>query len=69
MSQAGKECKGKSGVEKTNCLAKFKQKAQAEKIKTMKAAMAKCSKTKDPATCKNKIQLAISKEKSKMGAS
>jgi hypothetical protein len=67
LSKAAKACKGKSGVEKTNCMSKFKQDAQKAKIQAMQSALSKCGNTKDPTTCKQKIQAKISKEKAKMG--
>lgn len=67
FSKAAKACKGKAGLEKKNCIAKFKKQAQRAKVTAMQKAMSQCSKSKDPATCKQKLQTKITKEKAKMG--
>ncbi|MBY9000055.1 MAG: hypothetical protein KGD64_04005 [Candidatus Heimdallarchaeota archaeon] len=67
-SKAAKACKGKGGLEKTNCMNKYKKQAQAAKIKELQSGMSKCAKGKDPSTCKLKLQGKINKEKAKMGA-
>ena len=68
LSKAAKACKGKGGLEKTNCMSKFKKQAQAAKIKELQSGMTKCTKSKDPTSCKAKLQGKINKEKAKMGA-
>ena len=68
LSKAARACSGKSGLEKTSCMNKFKKQAQAAKIKELQSGMSKCAKTKDPARCKSKLQGKINKEKSSMGA-
>jgi hypothetical protein len=68
LSKAARTCKGKSGIEKTNCMNKFKKQAQAAKVQALQGGISKCSKTKDPAKCKVKLQGKINKEKAKMGA-
>jgi Tfp pilus assembly protein PilE len=68
LSKAARSCKGKSGLDKTNCMVKYKKQAQAAKVKTLQSGMSKCAKTKDPAKCKTQLQGKISKEKAKMGA-
>ena len=68
LSQAAKACKGMSGLDKTNCMSKFKKKAQAAKVQSLQSGLSKCSKDKNPAKCKAKVQKALNKEKAKMGA-
>jgi len=67
LSKAARTCKGKSGNEKISCFNKFKRDAQTAKIKALQLAISKCSKTKNPSSCKNKLQSKINKEKSKIG--
>jgi len=68
LSKAAKACKEKGGLEKTNCMVKYKKQAQAARIKELQAGMSRCEKSKDPSTCKLKLQKRINKEKAKMGA-
>ena len=68
LSKAAKACSGKSGLEKTSCMTKFKKQAQAAKVQALQSGIAKCSKSKDPTSCKAKLQGKINKEKAKMGA-
>lgn len=68
LSKAARACgKGKSGILKKKCVDEFKKKAQKEKIASLQKSISKCSKTKDPTVCKNKLQSKIAKEKAKMG--
>ncbi len=67
LSKAAKACNNKGGMEKTNCMAKFKKQATQAKIGVLQKGLSKCSKSKDPALCKNKLKVKISKEKAKMG--
>jgi len=68
LSKAARACKDKRGKEKAICMKEFKKKAQAAKIQALQAGMSKCAKTKDPTSCKSKLQGKINKEKAKMGA-
>jgi hypothetical protein len=68
LSKAARSCSGKSGHEKTSCMNKFKKQAQVAKVKALQGGMGKCAKTKDPTSCKSKLQAKINKEKAKMGA-
>jgi hypothetical protein len=68
LSKAARSCKGKSGLDKTNCMVKYKKQAQAAKVKTLQSGMSKCAKTKDPSSCKAKLQAKINSEKAKIGA-
>ena len=68
LSKAARACKGKKGVDKKNCMSKFKKEAQKTKIANLQKGLTMCPKTKNPQTCKNKLQTKISKEKAKMGA-
>jgi len=68
LSKAAQACgKGKSGALKKKCMAEFKKKARRAKIASMQKSMSKCSKTKNPEVCKNKLQSKIAAEKAKMG--
>lgn len=67
FSKAAKACKGKSGNEKTSCMNKFKRQAQQAKVSAMVSAKSKCAKSKDPSSCKIKLDKKIAKEKAKMG--
>ena len=68
FTKAGKTCAGKKGIEKKKCIMQVKQKAQQEKLKQLQSALSSgCPKSKDPASCKQKLQSKISKEKAKMG--
>lgn len=68
FSKAAKACKGKEGLAKKNCIAKFKKDAQKAKLADMQKGISFCAKTKDPESCKHKLQGKINKEKAKMGA-
>jgi hypothetical protein len=57
FSKAAKACKG--APDKSDCMAKFKEKAKAAKVQAMSAGKAKCAKSKDPAACKAKIDAKI----------
>ena len=67
FSKAAKACKGKSGIDKTNCMVKFKKQAQLQKIKALESGLNACSKAKNPDICKGRIKPKIAKEKAKMG--
>lgn len=64
FSQAAKACSSFSGSEKTNCMNKYKVKAQQAKVSALTAGKAKC---KGSAACKGKLDIKIAKEKSKLG--
>lgn len=67
LSNAAKACSKKSGIEKENCMQKFKKAAQKAKITELQKGLSKCPKSKDPTTCKSKLNINIAKEKAKMG--
>jgi len=69
FSAASKSCANRKGPEKKACMNKFKIDAQKAKIMVMQKGLAACSKTKNPAKCKGKLQVRIAKEKAKLGQS
>ena len=64
LSKAAKACKG-SGNKKV-CMDKYKNKALKAQISSMQSKLSTCSKDKDPAKCKMKIQTKIENLKSKI---
>jgi hypothetical protein len=60
FSAAARACKGK-GSEREKCLKAYRIKALQNAISKMKETSGKCSKTKDPSKCKNKINSQIEK--------
>lgn len=67
MSKAAKACKTLKGIEKTNCMSKFKQQAQKAKIGELQKGLSFCAKTKKPGACADKLKRKISIEKAKLG--
>ena len=67
LSKATRSCKGKSGVEKTSCINKFRREAQKERVKYLEQSIKHCSKTKNPEKCKTKVNQKIRKQKAKLG--
>lgn len=60
-----KECYGKEGRELKICMKKMQVIGNNKKIAIAKNLLAKCSKAKEPATCKSKINAKINKLKEK----
>ena len=66
LSKAAKACKGKSGGEKSVCMAKFKADALQAKHKAMVANTKHCARAKNPAKCKALVVLKINKIKDEL---
>jgi len=60
FSKAARACAGKSGAEKDACMARAKQGALGVKKANIKRAMSACSKTSNPAACRQKLQAKMS---------
>jgi hypothetical protein len=67
FSKAARACQGKVGLDRKNCMNKAKQDATKAKIVFMKKGIIKCSKTKDPANCKRKLENKIKILKAQLG--
>jgi len=67
LSKAAKACKGKSGLEKQECMVKYKKKALQKRIEVLKKGLIDCKKTNKPDKCKKKVQDQINREKKKLG--
>jgi len=67
LSKAAKACKGKSGVTKKACMEKFRLEGMKSKVRILQKSLSMCTKTKNPAACKSKIQMKIAREKAKLG--
>lgn len=65
LSAAAKSCGGLSGTAKTVCMKKYKAKAIQKRVQVMRSNISKCSKSKNPALCKSKIEDKIRKLSSK----
>lgn len=63
FSKAAKACSG--APDKKACLAQYKMKAKQAQISALNSGKAKCAKSKNPATCKAKIDSKISALKAK----
>ncbi len=66
-SKAAKACNNKGGALKTSCMNKYKRDAMKKQVSDLAKGSTACSKTKDPAKCKQKIQTKIRRLKSKLG--
>ena len=64
FSKAAKSCSGKSGSEKTKCMAQFKVNAKRQQMSTLAKGIAKCKDEK----CKAKLKGKIQSLKSQMGS-
>ncbi len=67
LSKAAKACNNKGGALKTSCMNKYKRDAMKKQVSDLAKGSTACSKTKDPAKCKQKIQTKIRRLKSKLG--
>jgi hypothetical protein len=65
LSKAARSCKGTSGAEKTECMAKFKAQGKAAQVKELKKGLSVCGKSSNPAKCKATINNKIMKLSSK----
>ena len=61
FSKAAKACKGQGGPQKTACMNKFKMQATQKQISELKNGMRACSKSKNPAKCKQSLAKRIAK--------
>jgi len=65
FSQAAKSCAGKSGAEKTACMAKYKKQAIMKQASAIQSAASKCAQSKDPAKCKAAVASKVAGLKAK----
>jgi len=61
FTKAAKQCKDLPGKEKAICMLRAKALGKEAQLKALKAASAKCMKTKSPAKCKAKFNQKMSK--------
>jgi hypothetical protein len=55
FSKAEKACAGMPQADKSMCLRKFKLRAYADQLRTLRSSMGKCKDTKNPNECKDKL--------------
>jgi hypothetical protein len=67
LSQAARQCRGRKGVQKTNCMNKAKRDANKAKLIGIQKGLPLCSKTKNPGKCQAKLQRKITIAKAKLG--
>jgi len=67
LSKAARACKGKKFAEKTSCMNKYRRGAMKGQMLQLQNGVKICSKTKNPAKCKNKIVKKIKGLKVKLG--
>jgi len=67
LSKGARACKDYSGVEKQDCIVKFKKNAVQAKISSLAKGFPLCNKSKNPAQCKAKLAMKIASEKRKLG--
>lgn len=65
LSQAARACKGKSGAEKSACMAKAKADALKKQIADIQSGSAVCAKSKNPEACRAGVNKKIEKLKAK----
>ena len=61
MSKAARNCKGKSGMDKRNCMVAFQKKGLQAKANTLQTLKSHCSKSKSPGKCNQKYDSKIKK--------
>jgi hypothetical protein len=66
LSKAARSCKGKSGLDKQNCMAKFKSGAAKAQISQLKTSTNLCNKSNNPQLCREKILAKIKKLEGKL---
>ena len=66
LSKGAKACAGRKGVEKGNCLKRFKITGYEQSIKMLRGRIGICSKSKKPNVCKAKLQSKIVKYQTKV---
>jgi len=66
FSKAAKACAGKSGAERTACIAEAKKAAVKQQMNMLKRSMAGCKAAANPAKCRSEINAKISKLQAKL---
>jgi hypothetical protein len=66
MTKAAKACKGHKGEDKKVCMDKYKKDALKKRLNALMKGYAKCPKSKNPITCKSKIEKEIKKIKDRL---
>jgi hypothetical protein len=67
LSKAAKACNHLGGIEKTNCMSKYKIEATKKKIEDLRTGKQSCQHTKNSSKCEDKIDNKIKKLQSKLG--
>ena len=55
FSKADKACSGIPPADKNMCLRKYKLQAYTNQLRILRSSMGQCAKTKDPTSCKDKL--------------
>jgi hypothetical protein len=56
LSKSARACKGRKGLDRENCIAKFRIAGYQASMKSLQSSLSSCSQTKNTAKCKSKMQ-------------
>jgi len=67
FSKAAQACESFSGIDKTNCVNKYKREAKRNQITALKSGLKFCKSSKNPTKCSDKIMSRVRKLQADLG--